>query len=89
MELLAQKRALDLFKLKPEEWGVNVQSLSGAPANFNVYNAFLEYGDKAMGLRLACGGVDSQASLPWLFAAEQKGARFKPVFQLGALRVRR
>jgi len=29
-ELLCQKRALDAFKLNPAEWGVNVQSLSGA-----------------------------------------------------------
>jgi len=29
-ELLCQQRALDAFKLNPAEWGVNVQSLSGA-----------------------------------------------------------
>ena len=33
-ELLCQQRALDAFKLDPAEWGVNVQSLSGSPANF-------------------------------------------------------
>lgn len=33
-ELLCEKRALDLFKLDPAEWGVNVQPLSGSPANF-------------------------------------------------------
>lgn len=33
-ELLCEKRALDLFKLDPNEWGVNVQPLSGSPANF-------------------------------------------------------
>ena len=36
VELLCQKRALEAFKLDPEEWGVNVQSLSGSPANFQV-----------------------------------------------------
>jgi glycine hydroxymethyltransferase len=36
VELLCQKRALEAFKLNPEEWGVNVQSLSGSPANFQV-----------------------------------------------------
>lgn len=36
VELLCQKRALEVFNLDPEEWGVNVQSLSGSPANFQV-----------------------------------------------------
>jgi glycine hydroxymethyltransferase len=36
VELLCQKRALEAFGLNPEEWGVNVQSLSGSPANFQV-----------------------------------------------------
>jgi glycine hydroxymethyltransferase len=36
VELLCQKRALEAFGLDPEEWGVNVQSLSGSPANFQV-----------------------------------------------------
>jgi len=36
VEILCQKRALDAFHLDPEEWGVNVQSLSGSPANFQV-----------------------------------------------------
>ena len=37
IEILAQKRALLAYKLNPEEWGVNVQPLSGSPANFAVY----------------------------------------------------
>lgn len=36
VELLCQKRALEAFDLDPDEWGVNVQSLSGSPANFQV-----------------------------------------------------
>ena len=36
VELLCQRRALETFHLDPEEWGVNVQSLSGSPANFQV-----------------------------------------------------
>lgn len=36
VELMCQKRALEAFDLNPEEWGVNVQSLSGSPANFQV-----------------------------------------------------
>lgn len=30
-EMLCQRRALEAFDLDPEQWGVNVQSLSGAP----------------------------------------------------------
>ena len=36
VEQLCQRRALELFDLDPAEWGVNVQSLSGSPANFQV-----------------------------------------------------
>jgi glycine hydroxymethyltransferase len=36
VELLCQKRALEAFQLDAKEWGVNVQSLSGSPANFQV-----------------------------------------------------
>lgn len=36
VELLCQKRALEAFHLDPQEWGVNVQSLSGSPANFQA-----------------------------------------------------
>lgn len=36
VEILCQQRALHAFDLNPEEWGVNVQSLSGSPANFQV-----------------------------------------------------
>jgi len=35
-ERLCQQRALKAFGLDPAQWGVNVQSLSGSPANFQV-----------------------------------------------------
>ena len=40
-ERLCQKRALEAYRLDPEEWGVNVQSLSGSPANFQVCSSIV------------------------------------------------
>ena len=41
IELTCQRRALQTFSLDPEKWGVNVQSLSGSPANLQVYQAIM------------------------------------------------
>ena len=56
LEILCQERALKLFKLKKENWSVNVQPLSGAPANLAVYMALVAQGGKIMGLPLTLGG---------------------------------
>lgn len=56
VERLTQARALAAFQANPEEWGVNVQPLSGSPANFAVYTALLTPGDRLMGLSLVQGG---------------------------------
>ncbi len=56
LEVLAQQRALKLFSLSPDEWSVNVQALSGSPANLAVYAALVPEGGSIMGLRLDHGG---------------------------------
>merc|ERR1712061_606502 len=56
LELLTQKRALELYNPNPEEWGVNVQAYSGSPANFAVYTALVEPHGRIMGLDLPDGG---------------------------------
>jgi glycine hydroxymethyltransferase len=55
-ETLCQKRALEAFNLDPEKWGVNVQSLSGSPANFQAYASVLAPHDRIMALDLPHGG---------------------------------
>ncbi len=52
IESLAQERACKLFGVPY----VNVQALSGAPANSAVYMAVLKNGEKIMGLALTSGG---------------------------------
>lgn len=56
IELLCQRRALEVYKLNPEEWGVNVQPYSGSPANFAVLTAVCEPHGRIMGLDLPDGG---------------------------------
>jgi glycine hydroxymethyltransferase len=55
-ERLCQQRALEVFSLDSKAWGVNVQSLSGAPANLYVYSALMNTHDRMMGLDLPHGG---------------------------------
>ena len=59
LEALARRRAAELFaanNISPEELYINVQPLSGSPANIAVYGALLEPGDTIMGLDLNHGG---------------------------------
>lgn len=56
VESLTQKRALEAFGLNENDWAVNVQALSGSPANLAVYFALVEKGGKIMGMRLDHGG---------------------------------
>lgn len=56
VEILCQNRALETFHLDPEKWGVNVQALSGSPANLQVYQAIMPVHGRLMGLDLPHGG---------------------------------
>jgi len=56
VENLCIERALKLFGLNGEKWHVNVQALSGSPANLAVYTGLIPQGGKIMGMSLAHGG---------------------------------
>lgn len=55
LEAFVQDRALATFNAATE-YGVNVQVLSGSPANAMVFLSVLEAGDTVMSLNLASGG---------------------------------
>lgn len=67
LEELTCQKALEVFD-KTGEYGVNVQSLSGSPANAIVYLTVLEPGDTVLSLDLASGGHLSHmhATSNWL-----------------------
>lgn len=56
IEEIAIDRALKLFKLNPKNWHVNVQPLSGSPANLAVYVGLVSPHGKVMGMSLDHGG---------------------------------
>lgn len=59
VESLARRRVAELFatdKYRADQLYVNVQALSGAPANNAVYSALLSVGDTVMGMDLIQGG---------------------------------
>ncbi len=65
VEALTRRRAAELFAangVSPDRLYVNVQPLSGAPANSAVYTALLQPGDTIMGLNLNDGGHLSHGS---------------------------
>src|SRR5512133_656295 len=65
VEALARKRAAQAFAangFSPNQIYVNVQALSGAPANNAVYQALVPLGETIMGLNLLHGGHLSHGS---------------------------
>lgn len=56
LERLTMKRALEVYRLDPAEWNVNVQPYSGSPANFAVFTGVVGPGGRIMGLDLPDGG---------------------------------
>lgn len=59
VEALARRRCAELFAangFSPEDIFVNVQALSGAPANNAIYTALVSPGDTIMGMSLLHGG---------------------------------
>ncbi len=77
LEALARRRAAELFAangISPDNLYVNVQTLSGAPANSAVYTALLNPGDTIMGLNLNDGGHLSHGS-----AVNRSGKVYKSV----------
>ena len=59
VEALARRRCAELFAaggISPDDLYVNVQALSGAPANNAVYHALVEPGAVVMGMNLLHGG---------------------------------
>ncbi|XP_036408542.1 serine hydroxymethyltransferase, cytosolic [Megalops cyprinoides] len=56
LERLCQKRALEVYGLDADKWGVNVQAYSGSPANFAVMTALVQPHGRIMGLDLPDGG---------------------------------
>lgn len=75
LEILAQARALKLFKLSANKWSVNVQPYSGTPANLAILHALVPKGGKILALKLSSGG-----HLTHGYAASVTGKLWKGVF---------
>ncbi len=56
IESLVEKRALAVFNLDPSVWHVNLQCPTGSIANFAVYAAMLQPGERMLGMSLYDGG---------------------------------
>src|SRR5258706_6580867 len=78
IEALARRRGAELFaneRVSADKLFVNVQPLSGAPANSAVYTALIQPGDTIMGMDLLHGGHLSHGS-----PAARSGKQYHAVF---------
>jgi len=83
LENLAKARARKAFKL-PADWDVNVQPLSGSPANLAVYVALLKPGDKILSMYLPDGGHLSHG---WSYSKKKKSDIAELVYRGGKRKV--
>ncbi|KAH8061487.1 glycine hydroxymethyltransferase [Aureococcus anophagefferens] len=81
IENMCKSRALEAYRLKTDEWGVNVQPYSGSPANFAVYTGLLQPHDRIMGLDLPSGGHLTHG----FYTLDKKTMSRKPVHQTTGL----
>lgn len=56
LEAECKRLALELFHIGKNGWHVNVQTVTGGVANFALYSAILQPGDKVLSMDLASGG---------------------------------
>ncbi len=75
LETLVEERAKKAFKLNPQKWSVNVQPLSGAPANYEILRSLAPLHEKILCLHLPHGGHLSQGA-----KASLTGHDFKPIY---------
>ncbi len=75
LETLVEERVKKVFKLNPKKWSVNVQPLSGAPANYEILRSLVPLHEKILCLHLPHGGHLSQGS-----KASLTGRDFKPIY---------
>lgn len=75
LESLVEARVRKVFKLDSKKWSVNVQPLSGAPANYEILRGLLKLNDKILCLHLPHGGHLSQGA-----KVSFTGQDFKPIY---------
>lgn len=84
IEKVCKERALNLFKLDPRVWKVNVQAVTGSIANLAVLSALLSPGDKILSMFLYDGGHLSHG---WQLPTGKKISFSSKIFQVNYYKV--